>query len=208
MRCGYCHNAPLVFGKLEDEELVGLEETFSFLRSKRNFINALVISGGEPLMSERLVHLLIEFAKDLGLLVKLDTNGLFFEKLSKILNSKDLMPTMVALDLKTTPLRYNELTKLKSPHLALLKTLELLDKKAKDGLSVEYRSVLVPTLTEEEDVRVMAGILPKNAIWRLARFNPATCLDPNFENILPFSEEKTQLLLKIAQSFVSDTKIR
>ena len=53
-RCGYCHNPSLVLKPNEVQDLPE-EEFFSFLDSRKKWIDGVVVTGGEPTLHEDLV---------------------------------------------------------------------------------------------------------------------------------------------------------
>ena len=101
-RCPFCHNASLVlpeeFGPpLEPEEL------FAFLRKRRGILDGVAVTGGEPLMHADMPELLRQI-KDLGFLVKLDTNGSFPDRLEALIGEG--LVDRVAMDIKNSPALY------------------------------------------------------------------------------------------------------
>jgi pyruvate formate lyase activating enzyme len=92
--CGYCHNPELKnsYGSLIDEK-----EVFNYLKSKKGWIDAVAISGGEPTIQLGLKNFIKE-AKDLGFLIKLDTNGANYGVLQELKNEK--LVDYVAMDVK------------------------------------------------------------------------------------------------------------
>jgi pyruvate formate lyase activating enzyme len=74
MRCAYCHNAALVETPEAYPDICA-EDLFDMVAARRGFIDAVVISGGEPTL-DRTMPQLVERLKSLDLLIKLDTNGL------------------------------------------------------------------------------------------------------------------------------------
>lgn len=219
MRCPYCHNPELVLpndnnytdGKNENA-FFELEEIYSFLEKRKNVISALVISGGEPFLSSALFEIIAQ-AKKFSLKVKIDTNGFFPDKLLRVLSTEDLKPDMIALDVKTSPERYNELfpkipvfefEKLKNK---FLKTLEILREYQKK-IDVEYRTVLVPNLVSEKEIKTIAAYLPHEAVWRLADFVPGHCLNDEWNSIKPYTIEKLHQLLETAVKIIPNTELR
>jgi pyruvate formate lyase activating enzyme len=96
-RCGYCHNPQLVLPDLF-QPLISEEEVLKSIEDMSDWLDAVVISGGEPTIQ----HALPDFAlkiKNMGLLVKLDTNGSNPEML-KLLLDENLID-FVAVDVKT-----------------------------------------------------------------------------------------------------------
>ena len=103
-RCPYCQNAPLVLHP-ELEYVHSDEEIFSYLRKRRNMLDGVVMSGGEPTLHKDLPDYLRRI-KDLGLEVKLDSNGNRPETL-RALVEEDLVD-YIAMDVKNCLSRYGE----------------------------------------------------------------------------------------------------
>lgn len=100
-RCPFCHNSPLI------EEVSGNyyteEEIFEFLNKRKNILDAVVISGGEPTIQGDLK----EFVKKLrkyNLLIKLDTNGSNPILLKELIDEN--LVDYVAMDIKNTLDKY------------------------------------------------------------------------------------------------------
>ena len=103
LRCPFCYNPGLVLPELfveKKEQLKTSREFFAYLAQRRGLIDAVVLSGGEPLFQNKLLPLLKQI-KESGFLVKLDTNGLLPGVLAKILGNG--LVDYVALDYKNCP---------------------------------------------------------------------------------------------------------
>lgn len=114
LRCPYCYNKALAVKGIEelsteDGNLETEEDLFKYLEKRRGVIGAITVSGGEPLIHKELPRLLRRL-KSMGLLVKLDTNGILCDALEKVVNDKDTHPDFIAMDIKTSPDRYKELS--------------------------------------------------------------------------------------------------
>ena len=94
-RCPFCQNSSLVIQT--DNHYLPEEEVIEFLKTRQNKLDAVCISGGEPLIQKDILEF-IKKIKELGFLVKLDTNGSFPEKLSELLEEHLL--DYVAMDIK------------------------------------------------------------------------------------------------------------
>jgi len=102
-RCFYCHNAALQGG----EDLRDTGEVIAMIRGSRTVAGAVVFSGGEPtLQGPALIHLAAA-ARTMGLSVGLHTNGMFPRVIENLLRER--LVDMVALDVKTTWERYDDL---------------------------------------------------------------------------------------------------
>ena len=82
LRCPYCHNAPLVV-QTEHAPTLTEEEILDFLATRKGFLDGVVVTGGEPLLHPDIAQLL-KHIRELGFLVKLDTNGCYPDALSNI----------------------------------------------------------------------------------------------------------------------------
>ncbi|MGI5962726.1 MAG: anaerobic ribonucleoside-triphosphate reductase activating protein [Lawsonibacter sp.] len=105
LRCPFCHNSELVT-TLAPAELDS-EEFFSFLRKRIGLLDGVCITGGEPLLRPDLEEFLAK-VKELGFLVKLDTNGTHPQRLQALVEAK--LVNYVAMDVKNGPSRYAETT--------------------------------------------------------------------------------------------------
>lgn len=103
MRCQYCYNPDIVFGKGK----IGIDQAQAFLKSRKSLLQAVVFSGGECTMHPDMMPL-VKIAKSLGYLIKVDTNGAR-PKLIKNLIDNDLLD-YVALDFKGLGQRFHEIT--------------------------------------------------------------------------------------------------
>jgi pyruvate formate lyase activating enzyme len=104
LRCPFCHNASLVIPEKYGETIPD-EEFFEFLESRKGRLQGVCVSGGEPTLYPKISDFLGRI-KEMGYLVKLDTNGTRPEVLSELIE-KGLVD-YVAMDIKNSPLRYGE----------------------------------------------------------------------------------------------------
>ena len=137
-KCIFCHNHKLVFNyeKLPD---ISWKEIKNKLTHHKEWIDGVCISGGEPLMDPCLISL-IEEIRDMGFLIKLDTNGSFPGKLKNLFDNK--LIDYAAMDLKA-PLdeRYNHITKTK---VDLSRIRESIDLVKNSRIGYEFRTTMVP----------------------------------------------------------------
>ncbi|MBV2226502.1 MAG: anaerobic ribonucleoside-triphosphate reductase activating protein [Sphingobacterium mizutaii] len=103
MRCQYCYNPDIVFGKGK----IGMQQAEAFLKSRKGLLQAVVFSGGECTMHPDMMPL-VKIAKSLGYLIKVDTNGAR-PKMIKTLIEENLLD-YVALDFKGLGQRFQEIT--------------------------------------------------------------------------------------------------
>lgn len=217
LRCPYCYNAELVIGTpLLNEaqnkaDFVSPVQVLEHLFKRKNVIEGLVISGGEPLLNP-VTPELIKRAKSLGAKIKLDTNGTLPLILKKIMDDPLTRPDFIAMDIKTSPERYKndihltsnfESADIKELLTESIKIAQVLGKE-----NYEIRTVLVPGLVTKEDIKNMASLLPNDATWRFAQFRNENCLDSSYNNITPYTDAQLTELVEYAKTFVSDSELR
>ena len=101
-RCPFCHNAALVL-RVPEQPVVPEEELFSLLNKRKGLLDGVCITGGEPTLQPDLLSFMGRI-KDLGFLVKLDTNGTRPQVIREALERG--IADKVAIDIKTSPGRY------------------------------------------------------------------------------------------------------
>lgn len=99
-RCPFCHNASLVLGH---GDRIEIEEFFSFLRLRKGILDGVAVTGGEPLLQPEIASF-IQQIKEMGFLVKLDTNGSFPQKLRELVGNH--LVDYVAMDIKSSKKGY------------------------------------------------------------------------------------------------------
>ncbi len=213
LRCPYCYNAALVLpGQLSEAgRTASLAELYGHLERRKNVISGLAISGGEPLLHPALPEI-IRTAKKLGLRVKLDTNGTLPEKLDALLSSPETRPDFIAMDVKTSPERYRALLAPtdggpQADFAAALAQSAKLVSSLPCGAR-EFRTVLVPGLVEEADIRAIARLLPQDARWMFAPFQNEGCLDAQFGRLAPYTDGQAAALIAAARTVISGAEFR
>ena len=145
LRCKYCHNPQL----LKNQELTkwDLEEIYDEIESNMDFIDAIVLSGGEPLLHVNDIKNFINQAKDNDLLVKLDTNGLHPNETKQIIKDVDY----VAMDIKAPLTKYYKISDVYPSNVEelILKTINIINE---NDVYLECRTTYVPKLLEPEDI--------------------------------------------------------
>ncbi|MGM9683812.1 MAG: anaerobic ribonucleoside-triphosphate reductase activating protein [Eubacteriales bacterium] len=101
-RCPFCHNASIVLTPNLGENM-SFDELFAFLEKRRGILEGVCITGGEPLLDDG-VFGLMRCIRDMGLCVKLDTNGSFPDRLEYVIENR--LVDYVAMDIKNSPAKY------------------------------------------------------------------------------------------------------
>ena len=69
--CAFCHNSSLI---PNNSDLLKIDDIFDFLQKRKNMLDSVCITGGEPTLHNDLPDFISKI-KNMGYLVKLDTNG-------------------------------------------------------------------------------------------------------------------------------------
>ncbi|WP_348798453.1 anaerobic ribonucleoside-triphosphate reductase activating protein [Flavobacterium adhaerens] len=150
MRCLYCYNPEIVFGKGK----ISFAKATEFLKKRKQLLDAVVFSGGECLLHKKNISF-IEEIKKMGFLVKIDTNGSQPQILKELLDQKQI--DYVALDFKAMPIHFEKITQSKL-FIPFEKSLHLL---IQSQLPFEVRTTVHSDLLKKEDICMMIDYLEK-----------------------------------------------
>ena len=148
MRCIYCYNPEIVFGK----GTISFEEIIKFLTTRTKLLDAVVFSGGECLLHKKIISLIIEIKK-MGFLIKIDTNGSRPEVLKELIQKK--LIDYAALDFKAMPSDFEKITQ-SQLFIPFEKSLKLL---LQNKIAFEVRTTVHSDVLKKEDIRKMINYL-------------------------------------------------
>lgn len=146
MRCPFCHNASLVTGAAS-QPIIPEQEVLSYLAKRRGILEGVCITGGEPTLNPDLTTFITKI-KELGLKVKLDTNGTN-PKLIKTLVADKLID-YIAMDIKNSKEKYALTAGLNK--FTLDSILESVDFLLTAPLDYEFRTTIVKEYHSREDM--------------------------------------------------------
>lgn len=196
LRCPYCYNWRLV---LEPKgPFLSEEDALRILESRKKFVDAVVVTGGEPTM-HRDIPLFLEKLKQRGFAVKIDTNGFFPEVLEKCLPYLDY----VAMDVKTCSERYYLLGA--GDMVNFVRTIEML---RQGSIEYEFRNTVVPGIVEEECIPRMGELVRGAKRFVFQQFVPGDTLDRAFNMVKPYSQETITHFADIMSHYVKDVRLR
>jgi pyruvate formate lyase activating enzyme len=201
LTCPFCHNPGLVLepGAYPDYPVA---ELLADLQKRKSFIDGVVVSGGEPTLDAGLPAFLRQL-KELGLQVKLDTNGLLPEVLTQLLEEELL--DYLALDIKTTPERYQEL----HPHpVDTSKLLQAIEITKSAAVETEFRTTCVPQLISEAEIDALGGVLRDASLWVLQQYVPEHALEVAWQQKAAYSPDRLAALAAQAEPFVEQVQLR
>jgi pyruvate formate lyase activating enzyme len=206
-RCPFCHNTNLVLNP-ETIETIPFEYLDSQLNNQKGWIDGVCITGGEPTLHSDLPELISKI-KQMGFLIKLDTNGTNPVMLNELLN-KNLLD-YVAMDVKA-PLTVEKYSK------AIGVNAEKLLENVKESISLlmnssieyEFRTTVVPTLHDSYDIKQICQSLKGCKKYVLQKFDVnigQTVLDPTFTT-KTITNDEIESFLEVAKGIIPNIKVR
>jgi pyruvate formate lyase activating enzyme len=204
-RCGFCHNHRLVL-EPESFEDVPLEYLFSFWRRNRDFLDGVCITGGEPTVHRDLPELCAAI-KQLGLRVKLDTNGSKPEVLRSLIEEK--LVDYIAMDVKA-PLREAEYSSVAGVDVngELSRIQESIDIIITSGIDHEFRTTVIKGVHGEREVEAIARSLQGARRYVLQKFVPHLAMSEELKKLPVLSDEEMDALVEAAKRYVPNAKWR
>lgn len=196
LRCPYCHNWRIVVDP--KPPFLNEETALSMLEARKKYVDAVVVTGGEPTLHKELPKFLKKL-KERGFLVKLDTNGFYPEVLEECLPYVDY----IALDVKTSLEKYGRLGARSTADL--LRTVEML----KTGkVEYEFRTTVVPGFVDTEDIARIGELVKGAKTFALQQFVSGDALDKSLNELKPYTLEMIQKLAQDMENYASNLVLR
>lgn len=199
--CGFCHNPELVIPK-QFIPKISTNEILIFLKKRTKKIDAVTITGGEPTLHKDLPNF-IQKIKNMGYLVKLDTNGSNPQMLQKIVNKK--IVDYIAMDIKNSPRKYKKTTNSRIDFKNIKQSVEII--KA-SNISYEFRTTVIPTLHDKKSFEDISKWLKGSRLLILQQFRPGKHIDLGFANINPYTQKELKEFKNILAPYINKIKIR
>ena len=196
LRCPFCHNWKIIV----DPKPPFLNEVtvIKILEKRKKFIDAVVITGGEPTIHKELPKFMKKL-KEKGFSVKLDTNGFNSGILEECLQYVDY----VALDVKTSLEKYERLGA--TDINEFLRTIEIL-KLGK--VEYEFRTTVVPQFVNDEDIVGIGELVRGAQNFAFQQFSPKDTLDKTFSAVIPYSTESIAKFGETMQKYSENVILR
>jgi len=162
---------------------VSQESLLTTISARLGFVDGVVITGGEPTLYSDLGNF-IAIIKNMGLSVKLDTNGSHPEILQKLLADNSL--DFIAMDIKTSWSKYQMAAGVEVDINKLSRSIDLIKE---SGIDFEFRTTCVPSLVDENDILEISKLIGKENKYTLQQFSPHSTMEPAYGNIEPYPRE-------------------
>lgn len=199
-RCPFCQNSSLVLDP-SSEPIINSTELDAFLKKRVKYLDGVCITGGEPLLQKN-VDDYCKYLKDLGYLVKIDTNGSFPKKLESLI-SKNLVD-YIAMDLKSSKEGYSKAVGIDNFNISQIEESVEIIKNC--NLDHEFRTTLVKELHGEKEIVGIGKWLDKSQKLYLQRFEDRG--SNIVKNLTGFNENETKVIQNILKSYIDLVIIR
>ena len=197
-RCPFCHNGTTV---LEAETVIPFEDILEYLESRKGLIDAVVVSGGEPTLMPDLKEKIIKL-KQLGFLIKLDTNGTNPEVVKDLYENH--LIDYVAMDIKNSFVKYAMTVGVKNAFLdKISQTIKFL---MTSGIDYEFRTTLIDEFHNEQDMRDIAETIKGAKRLYLQKYvDRESCIAHGYHEV---SKEKAERFVDILKGSIEQVELR
>ena len=200
--CPYCHNSELL--SKNAPALMEDEEFFKFLGTRKNLLEGVAITGGEPCLNKELPDFLRKI-KDMGFPVKLDTNGNHPDMLRRV--AEEGLLDYVAMDIKNSPERYAQTVGLSRLDLGKINaSKDFLIDAGKKGLEYEFRTTVVKPLHDEESFKSIGPWIKGAGNYYLQNFTDRDTVV--FAGLSEASETELENFKNLVRPYVKCVEIR
>lgn len=199
-RCPYCHNPELVEVP-SNLETISEEEVLNHLKKRKNVLDGLCVTGGEPLLFD--VKNFLGKVKDLGLKAKVDTNGTKPESLKELIDLG--LVDYIAMDIKAPLEKYGEVV---NTNVDVNDIKESISTIRESGLNYEFRTTVVPTFTSKEDLIKIGELLKGSEKYAIQQFEPTKALDEEVLEIKPYSKDKFKEFGELMEKYFDEVEVR
>ena len=196
-RCPFCHNATLV---IDEAQLFSEDEILAYLNKRKGILDGVCISGGEPLLQNDIFDF-IKKIKSLGLLVKLDTNGSYPERLREAIDSG--LVDYVAMDIKTSKENYSRVADTNVKIEDIEKSVQIL---LESNIDYEFRTTVVRELHTKEDFVKISNWIKGAKRYFLQCFKDNENLIGN--NLSAYTLPELEGFLEVLKDNINEVRLR
>jgi pyruvate formate lyase activating enzyme len=202
-RCPFCHNPELIDINHENvPPAYPWEEIDKFLEKKKGWIDAIMITGGEPTIHPDLPKVLKKI-KEKGFSVGVATNGGNPEMLSDIIKNK--LVDRICLDIKGSPNKYPLAIGKNDYDIAPIK--KSVDSVINGSVPYELRITIVPGITEKEDILEIGEFIKGAKKIVLQQFRPLKTLDKSYQSKVPYCKDEIIEMAKELEKYVEEVNL-
>ncbi len=201
--CPFCQNVSLVEG-YKRLDVISNESILERLEQRKGFIDAVEITGGEPLINGSELVALLSKLRKMNLSIKIDTNGYNTDMLLRVLEMG--LVDYIAMDIKTSIDRYAVAAGLELDTDRILQSIETI---RESSIEYEFRTTCVPGLVGSKEIESISRLIAGAAHYYLQQYRvEEPTLDPSYMKLTPYSAEKLEGFKATAQKYVNSVSIR
>ena len=199
-RCPYCHNKDLVLSP-NPNLAYSTEEIFEHLTKKKKVLDGVCITGGEATLQKDLYDFIAQI-KDMGLLVKLDTNGTNPALVKELLD--DNLLDYVAMDIKHSRDKYNDIALMQGFDIGFID--ESIRMLMSSSIDYEFRTTLVKEFHSADDIASIGQWIKGAKAYYLQVYKESDqVINPIYSS---HSEEELHQFLDILMQTIPNTQLR
>lgn len=199
-RCPFCQNGDLVL-RAESQPVIERQEIMDFLRKRKGILTGVCITGGEPTLEEGMEDFICEI-KEIGYLVKLDTNGYRPEVIRRLLQENLL--DYIAMDIKNCMERYGETAGI--THLDVERIRESIGLIINSGIDYEFRTTVVRELHGEKELQAIGKEIVGAKAYFLQGYQESEgVIAPGFQ---AYAREEMEKLAECVRPYVANVCLR
>lgn len=179
LRCPFCHNSGLVTNNYNE---ISFDSIYEYLKKRIGILDGVCITGGEPLIYADIKDY-IKKIKDLGYLVKIDTNGCNPKLLKELIDLK--LVDYIAMDIKNIYSKYDITSGVKVNIDNIKKSISIIEN---SGIDYEFRTTIVKEFHSTQDIKEILSYISSNSNYYIQNFKNSN--DVFNRNLSSFSEKE------------------
>lgn len=202
--CPYCHNPDLASGCSPHSGAINFKEVCEFLETRQDFLDGVVISGGEPTLQTDLIEVCTQI-KNLGYPLKLDTNGSRPGVVRRLIDER--LVDYIAMDLKTDPYLYTAYIKPNCDPDPIFSSIQII---MNAGIDYEFRTTCVKPIVTRQTVERICRRIRGARLYVLQHFRNSEILHPEFfrDCDYEYCDDELMQLKTLAEQWVDKCVIR
>ncbi|WP_069649915.1 anaerobic ribonucleoside-triphosphate reductase activating protein [Caloranaerobacter ferrireducens] len=198
-RCPFCHNSSLV---KNEGEFILERDILEFLKNRKKMVDAVCISGGEPTLQKGLVSF-IKKVKDIGYLVKLDTNGTNPNVIEKLLDLR--LIDYIAMDVKAPLSKYSSVAGVMVDINSIQESIRLLKN---SNIDYEFRTTVCKELLAQDDILEISKNISGARRYIIQNFKDRETVLAGQGRFTSYSRQELLEIEKKIQGLFDEVKIR
>ncbi|MCW4050654.1 MAG: anaerobic ribonucleoside-triphosphate reductase activating protein [Candidatus Bathyarchaeota archaeon] len=196
-RCPFCPNSELIHDYIPMEKTL-VPDFLEMIFPRRGFLDAVTITGGEPLLHRHLQDFLGEI-KNMGYKVKLDTNASRPKALQHLIDRKlvDYLSVQLVAPFQKT----QEVARYRIKPEMIREAVQIV---RRSGVHHEFKVTPIPGINEPSDIDEIVSSLSGSRRLVIKRFRPEDSMDKECRAIKPYSEKELEDMRRLAAPYFNE----